>query len=452
MVTGFRYSQKLALKSPLAGALAAMAILMFPPALRLSFSAPAQTEPSSVIESIHASGSKNYSEMEIIALTALKPGTTVTRERLQATANFMAQTGLFSTVNYRFTSAGQGINVEFQVADAPMAPVWFDNFPWFSDAELNAAVRMAVPLFKGFAPLGGSILDDITQALTLLLQSNKISATVEHLLVAKPASDEQVMDFKVNGPRLSIASLSFTDSLAQDSPKLAGHKSDIVGKPFSRFAIEMFLQEQVRPLYLASGHLQVNFKPPEPRFTGDPNLPLPSEVSVTVPVEPGPAYRLGSIAWSGNSVLTAAQLDPLLTIKRGDLADGMVLEDFWRRVQREYARRGYMQVKITPQPQYSAADSTVSYRVEISEGPQFRMGQLVVTGLSLDAERSLRASWKLMPGQIFDGAYVEDMLVKLEKPTPDIFGRLPIHYSQLGHLIEPGDAPGTMNVMLDFQR
>jgi hypothetical protein len=80
------------------------------------------------------------------------------------------------------------------------------------------------------------------------------------------------------------------------------------------------------------------------------------------------------------------------------------------------------------------------------------MGKLVITGLSLDAERALRAAWKLVPGDVLDGAYVDDMLAKLEKPTPDIFGRLPLRYSEVGHLLAPGETPNTMDVLIDFQR
>ena len=60
----------------------------------------------------------------------------------------------------------------------------------------------------------------------------------------------------------------------------------------------------------------------------------------------------------------------------------------------------------------------------VDEGSLFHMGKLVITGLSLDAERALRVTWKLAPNDVFDGAWIEDMFVKLEKPTSEIFGRL----------------------------
>src|SRR3990172_4663349 len=60
--------------------------------------------PSNVIAEIHASGSRHYTEAQIVTLSGLKPGAPITREHLQAVANYMAQLGIFSRVNYRFTT------------------------------------------------------------------------------------------------------------------------------------------------------------------------------------------------------------------------------------------------------------------------------------------------------------------------------------------------------------
>jgi outer membrane protein insertion porin family len=410
----------------------------------------AEASAQTFLNSIHATGSTHYTEEQILALTGLNPGDPITRDHVQAVANYLSQLGIFSRVNW-MTSDGDS-RLVFEVVDAPVVPVWFDNFPWFSEKELMNSISLAVPLFSGLAPRDGSLLTEISNALALLLKTNNISGTIQHTLIAKPGSDDQVMQFRVDGPKLTIASLAYTDPVAANSAKLDDRKTDIVGKPFSRFAVEMFISEQVRPVYLQSGHLRAKFGAPEPRFTGDPNQPLPSDVAVTLPIDAGPAYKLKEVTWTGNSVIATPPLAALITFKPGEVVDGMALESVWQRVQREYARRGYMQAQIKPQPEYSDTDSTVSYHISIDEGPLFHMGKLVITGLSLDAERALRVNWKMAPNDIYDGAWVDDMLVKLEKPSPDIFGRLPVHYSEVGHLIEPGEAPNTMDVMIDFQR
>ena len=53
----------------------------------------------------------------------------------------------------------------------------------------------------------------------------------------------------------TISSLTFGDALAQNSEKLQDRVSDLVGKSFSRFAIEVFENEQMRPVYLAAARL-----------------------------------------------------------------------------------------------------------------------------------------------------------------------------------------------------
>jgi len=420
-------------------------------ALAAPLRAPAQAPPSSVIAEIHQTGSTHYGDAQVAAASGLKLGDTVTREQLQAAADRLAQLGIFSRVNYRFTTRGDQIVLEFQLADAPLVPATFDNFPWFSDAELSAAIRQELPFFDGSVPPDGALLDTITAAISKLLQAHGISGSVEHILLAQPESDDMTVRFHINGPNITIASLDYGDTLAQASTELTARKTDLLNKPFSRFAIELFEFEHVRPLYLATGNLRVSFAAPVAHFTGDPNQPLPSSVSVQLPIDPGPIFHLSGLSWDGNRALDSTALSALATTKPGDLADGMQLAALWQRVESAYAHNGYINAHADPQPQFDNAAATVSYRVAITEGQQYRMGGLVLTGLSPTAEGVLRAVWQLAPGKTFDGAYVDSMFVKLEKPSSEIFGALPLHYEKLGHFLRVDETSHTVDVLIDFQ-
>ena len=52
----------------------------------------------------------------------------------------------------------------------------------------------------------------------------------------------------------------------------------------------------------------------------------------------------------------------------------------------------------TPKPQFDDAAHRVSYHVTFIEGAQYRMGEMVITGLSPDAEKRLRRAWLIPPG------------------------------------------------------
>lgn len=416
--------------------------------------AAAQAPLSAVLTEIHATGSSHYSDAQVAVAAGLKVGDRVTSEDLQAAANRLAQLGVFSRVNYRFTpqkGSKDGMALEFQLADGPVVPVTFDNFPWFSDAELSAAVREQLPFFDGSAPGDGAILDAITASVSNLLQAQHISGNVEHTLLARPENEEMTVQFRLNGPAVAIGSLDYGDALAQASTELAERKNDLLGKPFSRFAIELFEFEQIRPLYLATGHLRVTFGAPVARFAGDSNQPASSNVSVQIPIDPGPVFHLSGLSWDGNHALDSNALAALSTVQPGEMADGMKLAALWQSVTAAYGHAGYIHAKVDAQPQFDDATAMASYRVSVDEGDQYHMGQLVITGLSPNAEGRVRAAWQLQAGKLFDASYAEDMFAKLEMPSPLVFGGLPIHYSMEGHLLRIDEKAHTVDVLIDFQ-
>jgi outer membrane protein assembly factor BamA len=332
-----------------------------------------------------------------------------------------------------------------------MVPVMFENFPWFTDQELSDEIRRAVPLFDGGAPSAGSLLDQITEALSAKLASRGIKADVEHTLIGQPSGDEMIMQFRQDGPSFTVSSVQFNDWLAQNSEKLHDRVSDLVGKTVSRFAIEVFENEQVRPVYLSAGQIRVKFGAPILQLSDASGGNRSSTVIVQIPIEPGPVFHISGVRWSGNMAIDDAALSRLVTVKAGDLADGMRLAAGWQQIELEYGHRGYLDAKVSPVPQFEDANATVAYNVKIKEGPQYRMGELVITGLSVDAERALRNNWRLAPSQIFDKTYLDSMLAKLEKPTVAIFGEMPVHYEKMGNWLRTNPENYVVDVLIDFQ-
>jgi outer membrane protein insertion porin family len=413
--------------------------------------ARAQTAPASfVVGEVHASGSHRYSDAQIAATAGLKPGDPISNQTLQDISDELAQLGVFSRVSFRFTAKNNRATVNFELEDAPIVPVMFENFPWFTDQELSDEIRRAVPLFDGGAPRGGSLIDEIMAALSAKLASRGIKSNIEHTLLTEPSSDDEIMQFRQDDVNFTIASLSFGDSAAQNSEKLRDRISDLVGKKFSRFAIELFEAEQLRPIYLSAGRIRVKLGAPVVHLNGD-GQQGQSTVDVQIPIEPGQVFRLSSAAWGGNKAIDDATLSRLVSVKPGDLADGMKLASGWQQIELEYGHRGYLDAKIAPVPKFDDTSGTVRYDVTIVEGPQYRMGELVITGLSLDAERRLRNAWRLAPGQVFDKTFLDSTLSKLEKPTVAIFGDLPVHYGQMGHLLRTDPQSHVIDVLIDFR-
>jgi outer membrane translocation and assembly module TamA len=342
------------------------------------------------------------------------------------------------------------VHIEFQLEDAPAVPVLFDNFPWFSDEELSAALRDAVIFFDGTAPEQGEILDRMTAALQRLVEARGIKAAVERMLTAAPGGEGLVQRFQIAGAGMKVEAVQFTDALASESKRLSEDVRELLNKPFSRFTVQMFAVEKVLPLYHERGHLRARIGTPEVRFTGNPNLPLPDKVTVVIPITPGPVFRLQSVTWSGNIAFAGNALDAIAGLKMGEVANGLQIFGAWQRVRNEYGRLGYIEVQVEAEPAFDPTAAIVRYRVHITEGPQYRMGKLVITGLSIPAERRLVAAWTLQQGDIFNLQYFEEFLEK-DARQKRAFGDYVVHYSKVGHLLRTNPDARTVDVLIDFQ-
>jgi outer membrane protein insertion porin family len=430
------------------GHFAFLTLLFFLP-YRCNAQAPAPA--AAELRDIHADGMKTLSEAQVAALCKLEIGAPVGRPDLQTAADQLVQTGLFAKVNYNFQTRTDGVVLTFHVEESPRLPAYFDNIPWFSDAELGDAIRKKLPFFNGTLPAAGSVVEQASDAVSEFLSTHGLRAAIEHQVLANPLGDGSVQAFQIQGAPLQIAKLEFGDPALSSSRALQAHLSEIVGKPYSRLTIELFLSEQVRPIYLQKGLLRAKLGPPEVRLTGNPNQKLPEQIPVFVPVVPGSVYHWKGEQWSGNSALSTFTLSGVLGLKAGDIADGMAIEAAWDRVREEYGQRGYLDAKVDPVASFDDQAHTISYNVKLDESKQYHFGALILTGISVTGERRLRETWPIPAGEIFDKSKYEEYLTKLQTHPERIFGDLPIHYDTVGHWLQTDPGKGTVDVLFDFK-
>ena len=407
--------------------------------------------PTAPLREVHSEGLKSLPEPQVTAMSGLQVGAQAGREDLQAAADKLVQSGLFAKVRYNFQTRTDGLLVTFHVEEAKRLPVYFDNLPWFADSELNEAIKAKLPFYDGTLPGEGRVVDEAADAVSQFVAAHGLQAAIEHQVVASPIGDGSVQQFHIEGAALRIARLEFSDPALNSSHTIQQQLSDVLGKPYSRTTIDLFLAEQIRPIFQQKGCLRAKLGPPEVRLTGNPNQKLPEQIPIYVPVNPGPVYHWKDVEWSGNSMLSTITLTRALPLKTGDVADGMAIEAGWERVRDEYGHLGYLQMKIEPEPLYDDAAHMVAYKVRIEEGKPFRFGSMVLTGLSPTAEKRLREAWPIPSGEIFDRAKYEEFLTKLQSHKEEVFRDLPLHYDEVGHWLQPDEAKGAVDVLLDFK-
>ena len=283
----------------------------------------ASSTSTAVLREIRAEGLKSLTEPQVATTSGLQTGKEIGRDDLQTAADKLVQSGLFAHVKYNFQSRADGLVVIFHLDEAERIPAYFDNLPWFTDGELNDAIRVKLPFYDGTLPSAGAVVDQAAEITGEFLAAHGLQAAIEHQVVANPNGEGNIQEFRIDGAALTISSLEFSDASLNTSKMVQQELAELKGKPYSRMAIDLFLTEQVRPIYQKQGYLRAKLGPPEIRLTGNPNQKLPEQIPVFVPVTPGAVYKWKGAEFSGNSLLSTVTLNADLGLKTDDAADGM---------------------------------------------------------------------------------------------------------------------------------
>lgn len=403
------------------------------------------------LEKIEASGLKRMSEEQLIERSGLETGQPVDVPALDAAAERLLGTGLFTRLSYRYRTQGDAATVTFDVEEAKKEsniPVVFDNFVWFSEEELSRAVKSQLPSFDGTAPETDGAVASITRALAQLLGERKIAAQVEYISSASVAGTNAKHIFSVSGVRIPICAVQYPGASAVAETELISSSKPVMNADYSQEFMAGFADATLKPLYRQRGHLRVNFKQPRATVavaTGTDKCT--NGASVAVPVEEGAAYSWERAEWEGNAALSAAELDAALGMRAGELADGLKIDKSLMAVAKAYGRRGYLFLRLKPDTQFADATRRVTYRINLKEGDQFRMGTLSITGLPAADTNRLKAMWKLQTGDVYDAHYSEEFM---KKALPQIL-RPGMRPPQIDFSVKPDRQKLTADVTINFK-
>jgi outer membrane protein insertion porin family len=388
--------------------------------LLASFAAAQSAHPKAVhssvwkLISIKVAGSQRYQSAEVAAATGLQIGQTVTQEDFAKASQFLGQTGAFDNVTYNFRYSNEGAQLELQVTDSPQwAPVRFENFVWFSDQELRSTLHQQVPLFDGMLPLSGNLVDQVSDALQVMLLQRKIPGHADYLRAGPENGPINAIEFSVSGPIIVIRSIAFTGAGPGELPALNALGRELLGRQYSRSLLLIQADKNLMPVFLAHGFLKAAIAEAQAAVVdesaGDENQHR-TDVAVTFQVEPGRQYKLQNVEWSGNKAFTVEQLQPLIHLQAGQPANAIKLKADLDGVAKLYGTRGYIMVKILPTPQFDEAQSTVGYRIELKEGDVFHMGEVEIQGLDDRDSRQVLSHWSLTKGNVYDSSYPNHFL------------------------------------------
>jgi len=365
------------------------------------------------IAKIEVEGLTRTPPEEVIAATGLSVGQRFDLATLDAAAQRLIDSGQFTNVAYSTRAVRDQMTITFRIVEAKVATsrVVFDNFVWFTDTDLIAAIRRDVPGFNGTAPDVGDMVERIRKSLERFLRENKIEGSVTHMASQdSPGSSVQEHVFTVSDVSLPVCSLHFPGSTSVAESKLIASSGPLIGTDYSNKFASLFAEKNLLPLFRELGHLKAAFAPPAAK--PESSAKCQTGVDLTIAVDEGRVYKWNRADWSGIQSFKAADLDAVLDMKSGQVANGVKLDKSAEQIHKAYGRKGHLLVRVRAVPDFDDASSSVIYKFDVVEGPQFRMGQLTPKGFPEREAKMFIERWELKPGDVFDEGYFQEFSKK----------------------------------------
>lgn len=375
---------------------------------------------------INATGSKRFSEPDIVASCGLQLGKPVSEDDFKRAARHLADTGAFADVGYKYSYSAAGTKLEFQVIDSDkFVPARFLDFVWFPNAEMQKKIKEYVPLFDGQLPLSGNLADQVSDVLQAMLVEHAIPGHVDYERGGKDNGPVESIDFKVTNVLIHIRKIEFTGAAQPELGQLETAGESMGIREYSKSRLERFVQRQLLPIYYQRGYLKADFGPPQSKAV---NLPAGEAVEegarnqtvidVTFAVTPGLQYKLRALDWSGNHEFPTDRLEKMIHAQRGQPADLVRISDDLKQVQTLYGTRGFITAELKPEPQFDDAANAVTITIDVKEGFAYHMGDLQFRGLDNSLTAKLRDAWQIRKGDVYNAGYLDQYLPQAHKLLP----------------------------------
>ncbi len=348
------------------------------------------------------------SQAELLTLSGLTPGKTLTKNEIDTAAARLDASGLFTSVQWGANAGVLTFSLEAN-ASAQMERVQYGNFVWFTQAELNNAIHERLPLFSGSVPANGELKDQVKQTLVAVMRDRGLNVTVEGHGVAGGR-----FQYSIASPKVLVTDIKIDNVKWDSDPVLESVRHSQVDIDYIEGISQTGVRENVGYALKEIGYLDETVGPighGEPKLEGE-----HIGVVMTGSADPGSRYKVArvTIPKLAGSV-TAADLESDHQVNVGGVPSPSLVENTVARMAYVYKRHGFLDAKSSVDSMQDHTAHTMSYTFSVVPGEAYHMRNLIFDpGMTADQKAQLTQVWKLPPGGVYERVDVDRSLQQVK--------------------------------------
>ncbi|WP_408086268.1 BamA/OMP85 family outer membrane protein [Flavobacterium rhizosphaerae] len=372
-----------------------------------------QEKKEYILAGINVTGKITYNEQTVVTFTGLQKGEVieVPGEKISNAIKKLWKLGLFSDVNiYKDRIVGDSIYLELNIFELPK----------LSDVRIKGVKKgKAETLIKETSLKKGIYVNENLLTTTKNYIENKYKKdgyfNTKVAINVIPEDSLNLVKMVVNvdrGKKVRISDIDFhgneqlTNAKLKKAMKKTKEKSFL--NPFRIFTPSKFIAEKYKE---DLGHVIDKYKENgyrDARITSDTVVynPKKNQVAIDISLEEGRKYYFGDIKFLGNTVYNNQQLHQMLGIKKGDVYNGVLLQERIANPNKPdgnditnlYQNNGYLFSNINA-VEVSTENDTIDFEVRIVEGPIAYFNKINVVGNLKTNDHVIYRSLLTRPGQ-----------------------------------------------------
>jgi outer membrane protein insertion porin family len=390
-------------------------------------SVPAFAQQPDVISAIEVHGNRGVPAEAVRARIFSRPGDIYDQAAIERDFNSLWNTGYFEDIRFEREATPKGWIIHVYVKEKPRvkeinylginAISKSDILDRFKEAKVGLSVESQydpTKVKKAEVTIKGLEAEHGHQFATIRTEVRPI-----------PPASVGITFVVREGPKVKVGRIKFDGNKNVKSRELrqAMHFARPIGIPHSIFLENIFAKtydatkldedmELVREALQNRGYFKGVVGDPQTKIrdTGHAGFHIPliqhgagKAMDITVPIEEGERYNLGSITFSNNKAFPDGKvLRSLFPMKDGEIFDRSKIAKGLDNLKTFYAGGGYINFTSIPTPSFDDQKKLVSFNIDVDEGKQFTVRRIEFSGNTTTRDKVIRRELVLEEGQLYN--------------------------------------------------
>ncbi len=352
---------------------------------------------------IEIQGNKRIETATILAKLRSKEGDFFSPSLIKEDIKALYQLGHFEDVQVKTEGFESGLKIIFSLKEKPLIrEIIYEG----NDEVSLETLKEGITLLPRTA-YNQQLINENAEKLRLKYQDKGFyEAVVVPVVTELRNGDRNVTFYIEEGKKVKLSDVVITGNTALTSKEIKDALKNQEWWIFSFFGHSGALRtdelkedvETIKNLYFNKGYIQVQVDDPVIEFK---DKKKKNKLVLRFNVKEGDQFRVGSVTFKGNSIISSSELTKEVKLKPGDVFSRDLLRHDVSRVMDRYDGIARPFASVIPQFNIDSARKTVALTMEIQEGGEVRIGRIEITGNPKTRDKVIRREIRLDEGDLY---------------------------------------------------